>query len=310
MAITPRIVGTTGGIDSDGHLSLDIVYEVQVTTDITSTTDAWTVLQAVYAVAPATYTVGSSTASNAFAQKMGPANLREAGDRQIWTCPVSYSTKPVGMTNSGGGGVTTLADIYTTPIAEPWKISGTYLRGDALTITDKDGNFITTLGTEEIKAIQIPSGYDTLHMEGYTATIDLQTRAQCIFHCNSVPMWGLIERQLLLVSWQYDIRRYAGGQCVYHSLDWEIKYAKWNDSFRNVSFKKINPDYNPAVDPRSKRLVTVFGKDDLPITEPEPIDADGNPCELAAAPVVTVKAVPEFNFLAIGFPVTLPGPFV
>lgn len=310
MALTPRIASTTSSIDSEGHVYLTINWEVQVTTDVTPGMDAWTVIQAVRAVSPAFFTVGAVSAANAFIQGIGPATARDDGDRQIWTCPVPYSTKPIGSTNGSGAGASNPLSPFTTPMAEPWKISGSYIRGETLTYLDKDDAFITLLGTEEIKAVNVPGGNDTLHMEGYTATIDLGLRAEAIFKTNSALMWGLEPRQLLLVAWQYDIRRYAGGQCVYHVLDWEINYGKWNDVFRNASFMKVNPTYNPTTDPIEKRLTSILGDDDLPIHEPHPIDEDGVPCDLASAPTITAEAIKEFDFLSLGFPATLPGPFV
>lgn len=311
MALTVRIAATSAdGIDSEGHITLTIHYEIQVSIP-TAGTDAYSVLAAVYAVAPVAYTVGSVDAPNALCQRIGPVAVREANDRQIWTCPAVYSTKPLGSSNGSGGSSPT--NPYTTPLAEPWKISGSYVREDSVTTKDKDGDAIETSGTKELKAVTRPDGYDTIHLEGYTAYISLPDRRDCVYHCNEVAMWGLQPRELFLAAWQYDVRRYYDGgmqQAVYHSLVFWVKKGGWNEVFRNASLMKINPDYVAGTDPIAKRLLPILGADGTPVTEPHPIDSTGAPCEFASAPEITSEVIPEFNFLTLGFPVTLPGPFV
>lgn len=300
-------MGSTCTIDPDGHQNHVITYEVLVNDKAND--DAWVVVQAVAAVLTTTYAHGTSTNANAFIQGIGPATQRDSPtDFQKWICPATWSTKPIGSSNGNTG--STPLDVYTSPINEPWKFSGSYLRGTRVLNIDRNGDLTFLAGTEEIKSGEIPFGNDTLHMEGHTATISLGTRAQAIFHCNETTIWGLTPRQLLLVAWNYDVVKYGNGlQAVHHSLDFEINYETWTDRLRNASFMQVNAFWDEENDDIVERLIAIRGADGHPVAEPHPIDESGFACDLADAPINEWERIPEFDFTTL-FPTTLPGPFV
>lgn len=310
MAVTStKLVSTTGGIDGDGHINLTANWEVY--TD-SRTDNAYTILLAVIAASPATWNAGgqhgSGTNANCGIQSIGQAQLANVDDTaRKWTCPAVYSTKPLKGPDSSSRPLTP----FTTPLAEPWRISGTFERTDKIVLVDQFGAPITLAGTLEIKAVTIPGGHDTLHMEGHTAFISIPDRAQAIFHCNASEMWGLEPRQLLMIGWAYEIVFHAGTAYVRHALDWSINYDGWNESILNVSHKKKNPDYNPSTMTPDKFLLPYLDALDQPFTDPGgPLDQDGNPVDNPDDCFEQERLViHEFDFLSLGFPDPLPGPF-
>lgn len=307
MAVTAfNVVSTSGGIDHDGHSTLRAVWQCRTNDTLDQ---AWTVLTHAVANLPAYWTgMDNATNANCFIQSIGDASLQEEqGSRRVWLVPVTYSTKPAG----GDGTSSRPLSPFTTPIVEPWRISGTFVRDEKATRTDKDGNLITTLGTLEPREVRIPSGFDTLHLEGATANISMSTRASAIWHVNSATIWGLQPRQLLMTGWSYDIRRHGTTGYVYHSLDFWISTEPggFDESFHNLSFKKLNTAWALGL-AEEEKLLPICDTAGMPVHEPHPIDENGDSCAPGDEPVITPEAIPEFDFTTLGFPDPLPGPFV
>lgn len=303
MAVTTiNLVSTSGSISPDGHIDLTANYEVFTS----SASDlAYVVLAAVDAYIPATW----PDLAYAVPHRIGEAT--QVAEHKKWNVPVLYSTRPL---PGGVGAGFTIKNVYGTDskiiLDEPWRISGTYVGTTRGATKDIDGNPIVTLGTEELKVREVPDGYDTLRLEGASANISLPTRAQAVKKCNSATMWGLTPRQLFLENWAFEIRYYAGTAYIWNALDFWIKYDEWTERFWNASKKKINPDWNPFLDEPEDRLTAILGYDKLPITEPQLIDATGAPCDPDDAVELAYEVIGEFNFLTLGLPPTLPGPFV
>lgn len=308
MAVSSiKLVATSGSITADGHIDLTATYDVY-TTDADSDL-AWTVLSAVDAYIPDYWVVGNDNLTVAVPHQIGEAVLTD--EHKKWRVPVRYSTKPLpGGAGAGFGPKNPYGTGGTTILDEPWRISGTYVGTTKATSTNRFGATIRLAGTEELKELEVPDGYDTLRLEGATADISLPSRAQAMFKCNSVTMWGLTPRQLFLAQWVYEERFYAGVPYIWNSLEFWIKYTEWTERFWNASRKQINPDYVAATMSPEEFLIPILDAAGLPVTTPHRLDAAGVACEIADTYLNEQEVIDEFNFLTLGFPATLPGPFV
>lgn len=301
MAVTEtKLALLTGSVDGDGHKNYQAIYHVYVSTSLDGPD---TVINAVIAVAPATWTFGNDNNLFLSVTGIGQAQLIDMpGTQRKWQVPVSYSTKPIPGTASHSWAL----DPFTSPTAEPWKVSGTFVRGQRFTYHDKNGNLITLQGTNELKGVEIPDGHDTVHLEGWTSGIDLPDRSDAVFHVNSLAMWGLSARTILLLNWTFQLFHRGSDEYVFNVFDFEIKRDIWNEEYLNASYKKVNPNWATG-EPLSKKLMSITDYGGQP--ELHPIDADGNECEFSAAPLNIAAVLQEFNFLTLGIPNPLPGPF-
>lgn len=304
MAITStQVTETHGGVDGDGHRTYTAEYRI-ISNDSSDCVE--TVITAVIAATPTTWVFGNDSNANMFCASIGPAKLREKdASRRVWDCPVVYSTKPLG----GDGSSSRPLSPFTSPTAEPWRISGSFVEGEKQTTLDRNGLPITTRGTEELKSFSVPYGHDTLHLEGASATISLSTRAQAVFRTNSQTIWGLQPRQLLLMNWRYDIKRHGTADYAYHVLDFLINYEFWTEKWINASFKQYNTGWT-AARPATEKLVPILDKTGMPVHEPFPIDNLGSPVVIGSPLINEDEVIPEFDFTTLGFPDPLPGPFV
>jgi len=200
------------------------------------------------------------------------------------------------------------------PTAEPWKISGSYAVGTRVVNRNKDGE-VNCNSVQEPVFDEIPSGNDTLILEGNTATIDLAARKAALLHTNKNPLWGLGEREWLLMQWSYDIgyrgpTPYVHNRLEFHAAKDDGTNSKWNhvyvDHGTRIIVDFFESDPNLRYKPATARDVQLLGGVYL--------DGNGSPIDLTANPngyEWTDENIPEFDFATLGFlPDPLPGPFV
>jgi len=196
------------------------------------------------------------------------------------------------------------------PDAEPWKISGSYNIGTQATSRDREKKAITNSAEEELVA-EIPSGFDTLILEGITSTIDLAVRANAMLKCNSTPMWGLGTRRFMMMQWAYDIGYRAVTPYVRHRIEWHIKYDKWDLEVIDKGTRTIKDA--GATDPELRYQQATA--EDLQIVGGIYLDGSGKALDIKANPLgfpLRFEVIDEYDFLGnMGFlPNPLPGPFV
>ena len=222
-----------------------------------------------------------------------------------WTVTIGYTTKLQKRDPSQEQG---------QPHLEPWKVSGSYAVGTRTVDRDKEGK-INKNSVEEPVYDEIPSGNDTLILEGNTQYIDLAARKAAVLHTNSSPLWGLGEREWLLVQWAYDVAYknltpYVRHRMEFHAATDDGINKKWDHVYKDFGTRLLvdatQTDINKKYKPVSSRDVQLLGGVYL--------NGFGQPNNFAAAPKgfqIRDENIPEFDFASLGFlPDPLPGPFI
>jgi hypothetical protein len=248
------------------------------------------------------YTWGGVSNTDAFCLGKQTQFEKEEDSRLFWLVTCTHTTKPVGRDGKS-------LKLRANPLSEPWKIGGSYVQGTKAVQRNKNGAPTINTAFEQI-TYEIPDGYDTLNLEGPTDTISLSTRAQAVLKVNSASMWGLSPRMLLLQQWQYEIMYHGSRPYVYHRLQFLIKYDLWNEK----SYEMGTREYI-STNPAGKQFVPIVSANDAGYSGRYFLDASGR--KLSDANVVAGnfveredEIIPEYNFLTLGFPDPLPGPFV
>lgn len=288
-------VSVVASEDIDGNSTYVVTYRVIVTaaTDGPRTCFASGLLPGY----GSTYSFGSD--SNLWAFYRYYSNFRWEDDkhRLAWLVDITFDTKPT---------TTKPQSPWQNPLDEPWKVSGSFTDLQLEVDRDRNGNKICN-SSDEPKTRVIPYGHDTVHLEGYSATISLSQRAQAVKHVNSAAIWGLAARKVLLRTWSYQIVYNNSDPFVKHVMDFEINYDGWNENFIDAGTRtKLvvggTPYYTPITNKDIKERGEVY------------LDGSGQILNTTTTPAgytLSFEAIDEFDFLTIpSFPNPLPGPFV
>ena len=226
--------------------------------------------------------------------------------RKIWMVTCGFTTKLQKRDPANEQG---------DPVNEPWKISGSFANGTRTVDRDKDGKVLTN-SAEEPLLEEIPTGHDTLILEGNTATIDLAVRAAAKLKTNSDPMWGLDARQWLLMQWTYEVlykanTPYIRNRLEFHAANDDGDNDKWDLVFVDHGTRTIVD----ATETDPKLRYKPASAQDIQLLGGVYLDGSGGALDLVANPdghKITKEVIREYNFLAnLGFlPNPLPGPFV
>lgn len=298
-----RPTETSMVIDADGHTTYTSTYEVTVTDPFETCNDV-SVASGIPQFGDA-YVWGSGGNPDAFCCGKSVSNTHKQGSNLFRVVTAIHSTKPGTRARSGN-------NVVTNPLAEPWKKGGSYVAGTRVTSINKDGTPILTTGLET-KYFDVPDGYDTLQLEGPSATLSLSQRSQAVLRCNSAAIWGLTARQVFLAQWQWEELYFGSSSYFYHRLEFHIKYAGWNEVWVNEGTQEY-----VSTNPIGQRIVPIIATNDSGGKQTRFLDATGRALPEAAIPgsVVTntSQVITEFDFTtltgSIGMPNPLPGNFV
>lgn len=228
-----------------------------------------------------------------------------------WEVKITWSTSanPRAATDSRGN-----------PVSDPPVISGSFTGQTELAFRDKDGNPISTTAGERYEDLPTKmDSTDTLTIVVKTATINLIQRAEASGKVNSVPMWGLQARQILLSQWAWSVE-YAGNTAyILNTFSFIISRKKHPTA--NVSkgptsavgFFTTRPNegfsYLETANQEATRKVAK-DKEDQPVSRPVKLNTDGTKRTLATMLWNVFPVEEEYNFKTIpGIPDPLPGPF-
>jgi len=218
---------THGGVDAEGTHTYTNVYIV-LTDDKDDGADTARGAGAVALGLPDyndSWAWGNDSNSNALAKTRSAdiASLDETSPYyRKWKVTIGYTTAGQSRDPAGGGGSGSGSEEgIQDPLLEPWKLSGSYIQTTRRTSVDKNGANVTNSADEPI-LFDVPSGYDSLIMNGNTATISLTTRAANVTKSNSTAMWGLAVRQVYLNQWSWDIAYRGTTPYFVNRLEWWI----------------------------------------------------------------------------------------
>lgn len=289
----------TYSIDEEGHQYYECIYDVPVTDPDDSIND----VSAASGVPlfGDTFSFGNATNPDAFCIGKQTSHIHEDGTNLWRQVTARFSTKDTGRARSGN-------NVRANPLNEKWKISGSFVNGTRVTNLDKNDNAVTTSG-KEAKYFDVPDGYDTLNLEGPSATISLSTRAQAIRKVNSATIWGLTTRQLFMAQWQYQVLYHGNVSYVYNRMEFHINYLKWNEFWIDQGTQEYI-----AGNPVGKQIVPIVAKNDSLGNNIRFLDGSGRILAESSIPAGVIinedEIIKEFDFTTLGFPDPLPGPFV
>lgn len=200
-------------------------------------------------------------------------------------------------------------DAIENPIAEPAKISGSFVEYTKKAETRSDGSLILSSSHEKIKGLEKDSSRATVIIEINATTLGLNVYTELLHCLNDSTLWGLAARKVKFsrVSWE----RLLYGTCTFFykkRMEFDIRFDGWDlDDIADTGFKvfdserwpdtpsyRANPEnYMLAVDSRGK-------------SSPERVLLDGSGRRLTDPlnPVYLdpIELYPEANLLLLGIP--------
>lgn len=233
------------------------------------------------------------------------------GERKmrVWYVTVTWGTSPA----ERNGGTP-----RANPLDEPPVISGSFAGGMITAYNDKDkAPLVNAAGEPYNPGVPVMSNIDSLQISYNTATINLIQRANMIGRVNSVEMWGLDVRQVLLMRWDWNLLWAGELQYVAHNFEFHISREEhpttsctglnnkvgWYTTLPNKGFAYL------TVPGDKETKITKRDKEDMPLNTPIDLACDGTQAATESWNVFAVEL--EANFLLIpGMPNPLPGPFV
>jgi hypothetical protein len=213
-------------------------------------------------------------------------------------------------------------DPRNNPTEDPPVLGGSFLGESEVVFRDKDDVPIANSAGEPYEQLPTVLGNtDTLTMSYNTATIDLYQRSQMIGKVNSVGLWGLNERQVKLVRWNW--KPLYAGELAYIKHDFEFHISRKKNPTSGVcigddyegleGWYDVRPNEGYAVlktpnDNDTK--VTKRDTEDMPLNRPVKLNCDGTEKKSVGMLWNIFAVEEEIDFHSIpGLPDPLPGPF-
>ena len=139
-----------------------------------------------------------------------------------WTVEQTFSTKPIDRCHD---------DSITDPIAEPWKVSGSFIKYSKEYSYDRFGQPIDNSAYEQIRGPQaeFDANRPTVRIEHNTPILAIEVFSRMVDTVNDLPMWGFPARCIKLsnVSWE---RKYHGTCYVYYTRTFEFDIDAYYDA--------------------------------------------------------------------------------
>lgn len=213
-----------------------------------------------------------------------------------------------------------------SPLDEPMKISGSFVKYTKAGIYDKDGNIMASSSHELFRGAQAEFDFNrpTVRIEQNVLNLGLNSFASMVDGVNSSPMWGLPARCIKLsnVSWS----RLVYGSCTYYysrTFDFDIDYNTFDREVVDEGTKVLNGKWNSsgewelvnidggAPDPNNPAHFIACTDKQGNIMESVLLDGAGKPLNVSlngdtVTPFKkTLKYYKPQNFFSLGVPVSL-----
>jgi hypothetical protein len=259
------------------------------------------------------YQFGNEADYWAFAESARAKLVSRDNSRKVWNVTITYR-HPSDTQQQNDAPNASAAD----PLDIGWKISGSFANQQLPAEVDSTGAAVTNSVEEPFidPPLMYDAPIDTLILEKNTATINLATRAACIGTVNSAEMWGLKKRQIKLARWDYRILYYGNGSSyVSNTFEFQIRSTiseingaeiGWTDEVLDKGSRFIVNQF--AADPRV-RYANITDENGRFLVEK--LDGQGNVLPVGDPLAwLQFKIELEYDFLALGIPDPLPGPFI
>lgn len=220
-----------------------------------------------------------------------------------WTVKQKFSTRPMQRCQD-----TTIED----PLAEPDRISGTFVKYLRNTEVDRNDKKIASSSHELITGIQKDDARATVTIEQNVMSLDLEQFTEMMNTVNDAELWGLSSRKVKLgaITWS----RQMWGVCNYYYVrrfEFEIRFEGFDlTDIVDTGFKRYNwekyGDVGTGHEYRDDPTKFCVDKDDNDENTPERIllNGYGSPLTDGESPVKLdpVELYDESNFLLLGIP--------
>jgi len=275
IEIKPHTIAASS--DEEGHDTYDVTWQV-ITNDPGD--HAQTVKDAVLLVYPpgTPYAIDNDMDLEAVARRPHSAkrSAQSKGGLRTWFVGQKYTTKPLDRCQD---------ERFENPLLEPAKVSGSFVSRMIAVTEDRHGDPLTNSASEpELPAPEIHDDTDTVIIEVNlpTAQFSLAQRGELRNKCNSVGMWGLPARTVLLMQWRWKPAYY--GMCLKYIkciLEFGIDFEGWNHVRTDRGFR-----IKDGVDADGFTIWrTLMDGRDQPLRNPQLLDGNGGLLADGANPV-------------------------
>lgn len=223
--------------------------------------------------------------------KVSPYIQKERTD--LWYVTQTFTNKPLSRCQD--------TDI-NDPLAEPFKISGSFQKYTKHAARDKDGNPLRNSCFEIYTDIDIDESRPTVSISWNVLNQPLSTFSALINYLNDAPLWGLGERCVKLTNATWDRKLY--GSCYYYyalTLEFDIRFDTFDEYVIDYGSRVLVPGGN------------VLDQDDFEIKKDRRdenmkvlLDGAGGVLAPGATPYShQFKVYKEGNLLLLGIPTSL-----
>jgi hypothetical protein len=217
-----------------------------------------------------------------------------------WILENLFSTRPLNRCQD---------DAIESPLLEPDRVSGSFVKYTREALWDRFGNLILSSSHEQIRGLERDANRPSVIIEQNEASLGLATFSEMIDTVNDATLWGLGERKIKLsnVSWE----RKLYGTCTFYytrRLEFDIRFDGFDfNDVADAGFKVFDDELyedNPTnrADPRKYKVC----EDGRGNKTPTKVLLDGSGSQLtdATSPVFLpeIELYAESNFLLLGIP--------
>lgn len=207
-----------------------------------------------------------------------------------------------------------------SPLTEPVKVSGTFVKYTQAVQKDRHNDFVMSSSFEPIVGAAMERDYNrpTVQIEQNVPDLMLWVVCQMLDRVNSVGMWGLLPRCVKLSSFSWE-RLYYGKCNIFYkrTMGFDIRYDTFDPKICDFGTKALNGYAHPETGVWT--LLPIPGapsrynpdhfcviKDKYGETSPSLLNGAGIPLSgINTVPVeATIELYDEANFFILGIPAT------
>lgn len=198
------------------------------------------------------------------------------------------------------------------PLAEPPRISGTFVKRSKLVDTDRHGKAIKSSSHEVIQGLEKDASVPAVTIEINVGSLELDDLSSIIDHVNDEELWGFDPRCVKLsnLTWSRNVYGVCG---FYYTIkfDFDINPDTFDEKkVMDRGFKKFDllrwagVGTGDAARDDPEKFVMIRDKNGEKVTEPMLLDGYGNVLTDVTNPVYlpTIEFYDEVNFLEYGIP--------
>jgi hypothetical protein len=215
---------------------------------------------------------------------------------QIWTVTIPFSTKGFGNKNGSHPDA-------TNPLAEPPKVSGSFVKYTEEATKDRFGKSIRNSAHQRFRGpvVEFDKSKPTVHIEMNYPFCPMSVFTAIVDNVNSTPMWGVGARCVKLSQAQWTRNVYVGGFFYTAAYDFDIDFNTFDRKIADVGTMKLkqsgtatNPkDYTPCRDALTNELVEL------------PLDGHGVPVtDIANQGIIPAEYYQQTDLTLLGIPLS------